>query len=68
MVAALVSGITTLPGMGHPEEYNMHLEATLDCRPDAIIDDGQDLVALLHKTRQRQASVLGAVKKPPRNS
>ncbi len=62
VVAALVdSGITTFAWYGAtPEEYNMHLEATLDCRPDAIIDDGQDLVALLHKTRQRQAkSVLG---------
>lgn len=62
VVAALVdSGITTFAWHGAtPEEYDMHLAATLDCWPDAIIDDGQDLVALLHKSRKKQAmSVMG---------
>lgn len=32
-------------------EYNMHLNAALDIAPDIIIDDGGDLVHLLHTTR-----------------
>lgn len=57
VVAALVdSGITTFAWHGATaEEYDMHLAATLDCWPDAIIDDGQDLVAMLHKNRKEQA-------------
>lgn len=34
-----------------PEEYNMHLNAALDIKPDIVIDDGGDLVHLLHTTR-----------------
>ena len=30
------------------EEYREHLIATLACRPDLIIDDGGDLISLLH--------------------
>ncbi len=30
------------------EEYTAHLKATLACHPDLIIDDGGDLIALLH--------------------
>ena len=30
------------------EEYEQHLKATLSCHPDLIIDDGGDLIALLH--------------------
>jgi adenosylhomocysteinase len=30
------------------EEYTEHLKATLSCHPDLIIDDGGDLIALLH--------------------
>ena len=30
------------------EEYVEHLKATLSCHPDLIIDDGGDLIALLH--------------------
>lgn len=33
------------------EEYNMHLNAALDIKPDIVIDDGGDLVHLLHTTR-----------------
>jgi adenosylhomocysteinase len=32
-------------------EYNMHLNAALDIGPDIVIDDGGDLVHLLHTTR-----------------
>lgn len=35
-----------------PEEYEEHLNYTLDIEPDLIIDDGGDLVHLLHTTRQ----------------
>jgi adenosylhomocysteinase len=30
------------------EEYTQHLKATLSCCPDLIIDDGGDLISLLH--------------------
>lgn len=57
VVAALVdSGITVFAIHGESsEEYHAFLEKALDCQPDAIIDDGADLVSLLHKTRQGQA-------------
>lgn len=35
-----------------PEEYNRHLNAALDIVPDIVIDDGGDLVHLLHGERQ----------------
>jgi adenosylhomocysteinase len=35
-----------------PEEYNHHLNAALDIGPDIVIDDGGDLVHLLHGERQ----------------
>lgn len=34
------------------EEYNRHLNAALDIQPDIVIDDGGDLVHLLHGERQ----------------
>jgi len=34
-----------------PEEYEEHLNRVLDTRPHLIIDDGGDLVRLLHSTR-----------------
>lgn len=33
------------------EEYNRHIEMTLAHRPNIIIDDGGDLVGLIHSTR-----------------
>lgn len=33
------------------EEYAQHLNMALECKPDLIIDDGGDLVHLLHTTR-----------------
>ena len=42
------------------EEYDDFLHKALDCRPQIIVDDGGDLVALLHGERQEQASeILG---------
>lgn len=36
------------------EEYREHLLSVLDCRPQVIIDDGGDLVNLLHTVRAGQ--------------
>lgn len=57
VVAALVdSGITVFAVHGESlAEYRLYLKKTLDCGPDAIIDDGADLVTLLHKERPGQA-------------
>lgn len=33
------------------EEYNRHIEMTLENKPNIIIDDGGDLVGLIHSTR-----------------
>ncbi len=35
-----------------PEEYREHLNRTLDFGPDLIVDDGGDLVHMLHTARQ----------------
>lgn len=62
VVAALVdSGITVFAIHGESAaEYYAFLEKALDCLPDAIIDDGADLVSLLHKDRREQArNILG---------
>lgn len=58
VVAALAdSGITVYAIHGEStEEYHAFLEKGLDCRPDAIIDDGADVVSLLHKSRREQAA------------
>lgn len=57
VVAALAdSGITVYAIHGEStEEYHRFLEMTLDARPDAIIDDGADMVTMLHKDRAEQA-------------
>lgn len=57
VVAALAdSGITVYAIHGEsPEEYHKFLEMTLDAMPDAIIDDGADVVTMLHKSRSDQA-------------
>lgn len=57
VVAALVdSGITVFAIHGESaQEYQRFLELTLDCEPDAIIDDGADMVSLLVKERVEQA-------------
>ncbi|MEL7563527.1 MAG: adenosylhomocysteinase [Dehalobacterium sp.] len=36
------------------EEYRMHLKQALDFHPDLIIDDGGDLVSMLHAERPNQ--------------
>lgn len=57
VVAALVdSGITIFAIHGeNSEQYQQFLEMALDCNPDAIIDDGADLITELHKKRPDQA-------------
>lgn len=35
-----------------PEEYNRHIEMTLEHKPNIIIDDGGDLVGMVHHERQ----------------
>jgi adenosylhomocysteinase len=35
-----------------PEEYKSHMIKTLETKPDLIIDDGGDLVTILHSERQ----------------
>jgi adenosylhomocysteinase len=56
VVAALVDrGVTAYAWHGATaEEYKMHLNKLLDFHPDAIIDDGGDLVSLLHNERPEQ--------------
>jgi len=60
VVAALAdSGITVYAIHGESaEEYHEFLEKGLDCKPDAIIDDGADVVSLLHKDRLDQAKAI----------
>jgi len=63
VVAALVdSGITVFALHGESTgEYQRFLGLALDAQPDAIIDDGADLVTLLHKERREQAkTIIGA--------
>ncbi|MDI3257741.1 MAG: adenosylhomocysteinase [Kyrpidia sp.] len=56
VVAALVeNGIYAYARHGADEaEYGAHLRALLDRRPDALIDDGGDLVGTLHRERPEQ--------------
>ena len=43
-----------------PEEYNRHIEMSLEFAPDLIIDDGGDLINMLHTKRQDlMANVIG---------
>lgn len=68
VVAALVdSGITVFAIHGEStEEYEHFMQLMLDCQPDAIIDDGADVVSTLHKDRPEQAKKLSAdVRKLP---
>ncbi|MGI6451973.1 MAG: adenosylhomocysteinase [Syntrophomonadaceae bacterium] len=63
VVAALVnSGINIFARRGESEkEYIQFMEMALDFSPDAIIDDGADMISLLHKKRPEQAkSIIGA--------
>ncbi|MCL6633952.1 MAG: adenosylhomocysteinase, partial [Alicyclobacillus herbarius] len=56
VVAALVDrGVTAFAWHGAtPEEYHRHLQQLLDFHPHALIDDGGDLVATLHRERPDQ--------------
>jgi adenosylhomocysteinase len=43
-----------------PEEYNKHIRSTVDSEPQLIIDDGGDLVTMIHRDRpDLLASVIG---------
>ncbi|HBQ87588.1 MAG TPA: adenosylhomocysteinase, partial [Syntrophomonas sp.] len=57
VVAALVdSGIIIYAVHGEtPEQYHEFLNKALDWMPDAIIDDGADVISELHKNRPEQA-------------
>ncbi|WP_153726610.1 adenosylhomocysteinase [Heliorestis convoluta] len=57
VVAALVqNGVTAFARYGaSDEEYKLHLNKALDFDPDILIDDGGDLVSLLHSERKEQA-------------
>ena len=54
VVAALVAGGVRAHAWygASDEEYEEHLRLALDVEPDLIIDDGGDLVTLLHTTRR----------------
>jgi adenosylhomocysteinase len=54
VVAALVdSGITMFAIHGEsPEQYHEFLHKALDCKPDAIIDDGADVISTVQKERK----------------
>lgn len=56
VVAALVkSGIRAYAWHNaSDEEYRMHLKKALDFHPDLIIDDGGDMVSMLHAERPNQ--------------
>lgn len=58
VTAALVdSGITVFALHGESsEQYHEYIKKTMDCLPDAIIDDGADMISYLVKERPNQAS------------
>lgn len=60
IAAALVTlGIDTFAIHGaNEEEYTAHLTETLSCKPDIIIDDGGDFVAILHSSSPELAENL----------
>jgi adenosylhomocysteinase len=63
VAAALASqhGIKTYAIRGEDNDtYYQHIEAALDHRPSMTMDDGADLVSVLHKSRQDQlADIIG---------
>lgn len=62
VVAALVAdGIRSFAWYGATDaEYHMHLKRAVECRPDLIVDDGGDLVSLLHnECREQLPQVIG---------
>ncbi len=58
---ATLHGIKTYAIRGEDNDtYYEHIEAALDHRPSLTMDDGADLVSVLHKSRQSQlAEVIG---------
>lgn len=61
-VAAVVdAGVPTWARKGESiAEYNAGIQAMLEFDPHIIIDDGADLVALVHTAREDRGSVLGS--------
>ena len=62
VAAALVEdGVTVFATHGcSDEEYNSYINHAIDCNPNIVIDDGGDLVHLLHTTRREKLSnILG---------
>ncbi|MGE5177286.1 MAG: adenosylhomocysteinase [Hyphomicrobiales bacterium] len=52
-------GIATFAIKGEdPETYYTHIEATLDTKPEFTMDDGADLVTVLHTKRADQAKAV----------
>ena len=50
--ALAASGVTVFAKYNpSPEEYKSHLIKTLETKPDLIIDDGGDLISILHSER-----------------
>ena len=60
VAAALVAnGVNVFATHGcTAEEYDMYLDKALDCRPQLIVDDGGDLVNMLHTSRRELISNL----------
>lgn len=44
-----------------PEEYTRHLENTLSCRPDIVVDDGGDMLAILQERRPEYGANVRAI-------
>ena len=62
VAAALVEdGVTVFATHGcSAEEYDSYINHAIDCNPNIVIDDGGDLVHLLHTTRREKLSnILG---------
>lgn len=60
VAAALVDeGIPVFAIKGEDNEtYYRHLNAALDHRPQIVVDDGADVVSMLHKSRADQADIV----------
>jgi adenosylhomocysteinase len=54
-------GLHTLARKGETvEEYREGIRAMVEADPDIVVDDGADLVALLHETRTDRGKILGS--------
>ncbi len=54
-------GITVFAWAGETtEEYNENIETVAATLPDIVIDDGADLIALMHKNKKYKQNLIGA--------